>query len=68
MSIRSSERQAETALLGVAALALTDALLHLAPLSPPDWAALWNTMTALPWGGPLWLLLRAALALTDTVL
>lgn len=66
MSIRSSERQAETALLGVAALALTDALLHLAPLSPPDWAALWNAITALPWGGPLWLL-RAALTLAGTI-
>ena len=68
MSIQSSERRAETALLGAAALALTGALLHLATPSPPDWAALWNTMTALPWGGPLRLLLRAALTLAGTIL
>ena len=51
---------------GAAALALAGAPLRLAPLSPPDWAALWNTMTALPWGGPLWLL-RAALTLAGTI-
>ena len=67
MSIQSSERRAETALLGAAALALTGALLHLALPSPPDWAALWNTMTALPWGGSLWFLLRAALTLAGTI-
>ena len=61
---RISERWAETALAGASALALAGALLRLAaPASPPDWTALWNAITALPWGGPLWLLLRAALTL-----
>ena len=67
MRNRISERWVEPALVGVSALALADALFHLAPASPPDWAALWNTLTALPWGGPLWLLLRAALALAATI-
>ncbi len=68
MSSRTACRWAEPALAGVSALALADALFHLAPASPPDWAALWNTLTALPWGGPLWLLLRTALALAATIL
>ena len=47
MSSRTACRWAEPALVGVSALALADALFHLAPASPPDWAALWNTLTAL---------------------
>ena len=66
MRNRISERWAETALAGASALALAGALLRLAPASPPDWAALWNAITALPWGGPLWLL-RAALTLAGTI-
>ena len=68
MRNRISERWAEAALAGASALALAGALLRLAaPASPPDWTALWNAITALPWGGPLWLLLRAALTLAGTV-
>ncbi|WP_300272915.1 hypothetical protein [uncultured Oscillibacter sp.] len=63
MRNRISERWAQTALAGASALALAGALLRMAPASPSDWAALWNAITALPWGGPLWLLLRAALTL-----
>ena len=67
MRNRISERWAETALAGASALALAGALLRMAPASPPDWTALWNAITALPWGGPLWLLLRAALTLAGTI-
>ena len=66
MSIRGSARLAEAALVGGAALALADAFYHLALPFPPDWTALWDIMTAFPWGGPLGLL-RAALALAGTV-
>ena len=67
MRNRISERWAQTALAGASALALAGALLRMAPASPPDWAALWNAITALPWGGPLWLLLRAALTLAGMI-
>lgn len=67
MRNRISERWAETALAGASALALAGALLRLAPASPTDGTALWNAITALPWGGPLWLLLQAALTLAGTV-
>ncbi len=66
MNTQSSARRAETALVGITALALADALFHLAPSSPPDWTVLRDIMTAFPWGGPLGLL-RAALALAGTV-
>lgn len=66
MRIQISERGRETALTGTAALALAAALLHLPP-SPPDWAALWSAITALPWGSPVWLLLRTALTLGETI-
>lgn len=46
MRVQISECGREIAPTGAAALALTAALLHLPP-SPPDWAALWNTVTAL---------------------
>lgn len=62
MRIQISEHGKETALTGAAALALTSALLHLPP-SPPDWTALWSTITALPWDSPVWLLLQTALTL-----
>ena len=67
MNTQSSARRAETALVGITALALADALFHLAPSSPPDWTALRDIMTAFPWSGPLGLL-RAALALADGTL
>ena len=67
MRNRISERRAETALEGASALTLAGALLRLAPASPPDWAALWNAITALPWGGPLRLLLPAALTLAGAI-
>ena len=67
MSSRTACRWAEPALVGVSALALADALFRMAPASPPDWAALWNAITAQPWGGPLWLLLRAALTLAGMI-
>lgn len=63
LKIRMTERRAESALLATTALALTSALLHLGSPFPPDWANLWHTMTVLPWGGPLWLLLQTALSL-----
>ena len=67
LNVHVSEHHTENVLMGAAALALAAALLHLPP-SPPDWTALWSTITALPWGGPAWLLLRAALALAGAVL
>lgn len=66
MRIQISECGREIALTDAAALALAAALLHLPP-SPPDWAALWSAITALPWGGPVWLLLRTALTLGETI-
>lgn len=66
MRIQISERGREIALTGAAALALAAALLHLPP-SPPDWTALWNTITALLWDSPVWLLLRTALTLGETI-
>ena len=65
MRTRITERRAENVLLGTTVLALTGALLHLGAPAPPDWSALEETLGALPWGGPLWLLVQTALALTD---
>lgn len=48
---------------GVLALALTLS----AAVPAADWTAVWKTWAALPWGGPLWWLLRAALALAGGI-
>lgn len=48
---------------GILVLAL--ALLGAAP--PADWDAVWEVCKALPWGGPAWWLLRAALVLMGGV-
>lgn len=53
------------ALLAAGVLALVPVLAGGAP--PADWATVWETWEALPWGGPLWWLLRAALALASGV-
>lgn len=48
---------------GILVLAL--ALPGAAP--PADWDAVWEVCKALPWGGPAWWLLRAALVLMSGV-
>lgn len=58
-------RQTGVALLAAAALVLTVVLSGLAP--PMDWTAVLETWEVLPWGGPLWWMLRAALALAGGV-
>lgn len=67
MNAQSSMHRAEAAMLAASALALTGALASLAPPSQPDWAALWSAMASLPWGGPLWLVLRAVRTLAGAI-
>ena len=59
------EGRAEWAPAAAAAGALALAGLDLLP--PADWPAALEDWAALPWGGPLWWLLRAALALAGDV-
>ena len=58
-------RQTGMALLAAAALVLTVVLPGLA--QPVEWTAVLETWEALPWGGPLWWLLRTALALAGRI-
>lgn len=49
-----------------AILAAAVPVLSAAPAA--DWAAVMEQLAALPWGGPLWRLLRAALVLAGGIL
>lgn len=65
MSGQAAARQAGGILL-VTAL-LTVALALLGASAPADWGGMAARLEALPWGGPLWWLLRAALGLAGSV-
>lgn len=51
---------------GAAVPAAAVPVLSAAPAA--DWAAVMEQLAALPWGGPLWRLLRAALVLAGGIL